>query len=69
MVIFDGSVFTKNMKASFSGLTNMFWSNRDKKVVNGFELFGASILTTSGVKYILNIMLYFKQKAGMKKET
>ena len=62
VLIFDWSVFKKNLKSVFSWLTWYFWSNRDKKVVNWFELFWASIMTTSWAKYILDIMLYYKKK-------
>ncbi|MDQ7023883.1 MAG: hypothetical protein Q9M97_10470 [Candidatus Gracilibacteria bacterium] len=62
ILIFDGTVFAKNKASKFCGLTDYFFSNKDKKVVRGIELFGASIITDNGLKYILGIEIFTKIK-------
>ena len=59
---FDATIAPKNKAAAFSGLTNWFYSNRDKRVVNGFEILGSSIITQSWLKYILDVAVFFKKK-------
>ena len=51
-VVADGSVLEKDKDASFSFLTEKVYSNLEKKVVNGIKLFGASVHTKQGVKYV-----------------
>ncbi|MDQ7023378.1 MAG: hypothetical protein Q9M97_07795 [Candidatus Gracilibacteria bacterium] len=43
-------------------INRLFFSNKDKKVVRGIELFGASIITDNGLKYILGIEIFTKIK-------
>ena len=62
ILIFDGSIFTKNKSSKFWWLTDYFFSNRDKKVVNWIELFWASIYTKSGLKYVLDLSIFQKTK-------
>jgi len=62
VLILDWSIFTKNKSSKFWWLTDYFFSNRDKKVVNWIELFWASIYTKSGLKYVLDISIYQKTK-------
>lgn len=61
-VVGDGSVLEKDKNASFSFLTEPLYSNLEEKVVNGLKLFGASVHTKHGVKYIFDFFLYFKGK-------
>lgn len=61
IVIFDGTIGKKNDASSFHGLANWFYSNRDKKVVNGLEVFWASIVTKTWARYMLNLSLFFKK--------
>jgi len=61
IAIFDATVETKNNTSSFRGLASWLFSNRDKKVVNGLEIFWASIVTKSWTKYMLNLSLFFKK--------
>lgn len=67
ILIFDWSIFTKNKSSKFWWLTDYFFSNRDKKVVNWIELFWASIYTKSGLKYVLDISIYKKWKIKREK--
>jgi hypothetical protein len=58
----DGTTVKKNRDSVFSGLTDQFWSNLHKQTVNGFEIFGVSIQTKTGVKYMLDFMFFFKKE-------
>lgn len=58
--VLDGTVTTKNKDSEFKGLVSAVYSNRDKRVVNGIKLFGGSVLTQDGVKYIVDFLLYIK---------
>ena len=62
IVIFDWTIISKNSKSFFSGLASWFYSNKDKKVVNWLDVFWASIMTTTKIKYMLNLGIYFKKK-------
>ena len=62
IVIFDWTIVTKNNKSNFSGFASWFFSNRDKKTVNWLDVFWASIITKTWIKYMLNLWLYFKKK-------
>jgi len=66
ILIFDWSIFTKNKSSKFWWLTDYFFSNRDKKVVNWIELFWASICTKNGLKYVLDLSIYKKTKKKSK---
>lgn len=61
IAIFDATIGKKNDASSFHGLASWFFSNRDKGIVNGLEIFWASIMTKSWVKYMLNLSLFFKK--------
>lgn len=61
-LVADGSVLEKDKDASFSFLTEYVYSNLEKKTVNGIKLFGASVHTKQGVKYVFDFFLYFKAK-------
>jgi len=61
-VALDGSTIKKDSDANFSNLVNYVYSSKDNKSVNGFHLYGASVQTKTGRKYILDFMLYFKAK-------
>lgn len=61
-VAMDGSTMKKDSDANFNNLAGYMYSNKDKKAVNGFQLYGASVQTKHGRKYILDFMLYFKSK-------
>jgi len=65
VLVLDGTVFWKNKDSRFSWLADYFYSNKHKKVVNGFEVFWASIYTKSGLKYMLDICMF--QKINTKK--
>jgi len=67
ILIFDWSIFTKNKSSKFWWLTSFMFSNRDKKVVNGLELFWASIYTKSGLKYVLELSIFQKWKQKREK--
>lgn len=58
----DGSVTKKDDDANFSNLVSYVYSTKDEKIVNGFQLFGASTQTKTGRKYILDFMLFLKSK-------
>ena len=58
----DSTIISKSKNANFSWLTNYFFSNKDKKIVNGFDVFWASIINKNWLKYILDICLYYKKK-------
>ena len=62
ILVFDATVFAKNKASKFKWITDYFFSNRDKKVVNWIELFWASIVTNSGLKYMLSIEIFSKIK-------
>lgn len=61
-VALDGSTMKKDDDANFGNLIGYVYSNKDKKSVNGFHLYGASVQTKTGRKYILDFMLFFKEK-------
>lgn len=61
-VALDGSTMKKDSDASFSNLVGYVYSTKDGKSVNGFHLYGASVQTKTGRKYILDFMLFFKSK-------
>lgn len=61
-VALDGSTMGKDGDADFGGLVDYVYSSKEKKSVNGFHLYGASVQTKSGRKYILDFMLFFKSK-------
>lgn len=61
-VALDGSTMKKDSDANFGNLVGYIYSNKDKKTVNGFHLYGASIQTKNGRKYILDFMLFLKSK-------
>lgn len=58
--VLDGTVTTKDKDSEFKGLLSAVYSNRDKRVVNGIKLFGGSVLTQDGVKYIVDFLFYIK---------
>lgn len=58
--VLDGSTTKKDKDSEFRGLLYNLYSNRDKQVVNGIKIFGASVLTQNGVKYIVDFILYIK---------
>ena len=68
IVIFDSTIMSKNAKSNFSWFTNYFFSNRDKKVVNGLDVFWASIMTKTKIKYMLNLWIFFKKKVKSSKD-
>lgn len=61
ILLLDSSIVTKSKNSNFKWLTNYFFSNKDKKIVNWLDVFWASIITKSWFKYILDFMLYFKK--------
>jgi len=61
-VALDGSTMKKDSDANFSNLAGFMYSSKEKRTVNGFQLFGASIQTKNGRKYILDFMLFLKSK-------
>lgn len=61
ILLLDSSIVAKSKNSSFKWLTNYFFSNKDKKIVNWFDVLWASIITKTWFKYILDFMLYFKK--------
>ncbi len=61
-VALDGSTMKKDSDANFRDLTDYVYSTKDGKSVNGFHLYGASVQTKTGRKYILDFMLFLKLK-------
>lgn len=61
-VALDGSTTKKDSDANFGNLTDYIYSTKEGKSVNGFHLYGASVQTKTGRKYILDFMLFFKAK-------
>lgn len=60
--VLDGSAIGKDKDSHFSGLTEMVYSNTAKQTVNGFYLFGASVITNHGTKYIIDFTLFFAKQ-------
>lgn len=61
-VALDGSTMKKDRNSNFSNLVGYNYSTKDGKSVNSFHLYGASVQTKTGRKYILDFMLYLKSK-------
>jgi hypothetical protein len=61
ILLLDSTIIAKSKNSDFSWLSNYFFSNKDKKIVNWFDVFWASIITKSWIKYILDICLFFKK--------
>ena len=61
-VVGDGTVLEKDKDASFPFLTEKVYSNLEKKTVNGIKLFGASVHTKQGIKYVFDFLLFFKNE-------
>lgn len=61
-VVADGTTIKKDKNSVFNNCTDVFWSNLHKQTVNGFEIFGVSVQTKQGVKYILDFMFFLKNK-------
>jgi len=61
ILLLDSTIIAKSKNSEFSWLSNYFFSNKDKKIVSWFDLFWASIITKSWIKYILDICLFFKK--------
>lgn len=61
-VVGDGSVLEVDKNASFSGLAEPMYSNLRKGTVNGIKLFGASVHTKAGMKYIFDFLLFIKSR-------
>jgi hypothetical protein len=61
-VVGDGSVLEVDKDSSFSGLAAPVYSNLRKTTVNGIKLFGASVHTKTGLKYVFDFFLYFKSR-------
>lgn len=57
----DGSSLIKEGK-SFE-LQTMVWDNADKRTGRGYEFCAAALVTTSGVKYLWDYLLYTKKEA------
>lgn len=62
VLLLDSTIISKSKNSTFSWLANYFFSNKDKKIVKGFDVFWASIITKNWIKYILDICLYYKKK-------
>ena len=60
-VVLDWSAIKKNRDSTFKWLTERVYSNKEKSVVNWFNLFWASILTSKWLKYVLNVKLFFSE--------
>lgn len=60
MLILDGSALAKDKNTVSEGISRI-WDNRKKQSVNGFELFGAGIVTAEGIYYPLNVMIFLKK--------
>lgn len=63
-VILDGSVLEKDKDSAFGGLASPLYSNLRKTVVNGLEIFAAGIRTKDGRRYLLDFMIFRKEKWG-----
>jgi hypothetical protein len=61
-VALDGSTMKKDDDANFNNLVSNIYSTKDDKIVNGLQLFGASVQTKTGRKYIFDFMLFLKAK-------
>ena len=61
MICVDGSAVAKDGK-TFEAQTKVF-DNADKKVVTGYELCAASVVTLTGIKYVFDFLLYTKKEA------
>jgi len=61
ILVLDGCPLAKD-KNAVSQLISKIWDNRKKQVVNGYELFGAAIVTAGGYHYPLHVMLFFPEK-------
>lgn len=61
-VVGDGSVLEVSKDSSFSGLAGPVYSNLRKDTVNGIKLFGASVHTKAGMKYVFDFLLFIKSR-------
>lgn len=61
-VVGDGSVLEVDKESSFSGLAEPMYSNLRKGTVNGIKLFGASVHTKAGMKYVFDFLLFIKSR-------
>lgn len=61
MLVLDGSALSKD-KDAMSEYLSQVWDNRKKQSVNGYEMFGAGIVTAEGQYYPLDIMIYLEEK-------
>ena len=57
MLVLDGSSLVKD-KDTVSEFVSKVWDNRSKQVKNGYELFGAGIVTQEGHYYALHAMIF-----------
>lgn len=62
ILILDATIMKKNNKSNFSGFASWFFSNKDKKVVKWLEVFWASIITKTKIKYMLDLSIFYKKK-------
>jgi hypothetical protein len=61
VICLDGSALAKDGE-TFEKQTKVF-DNADKKVVTGYELCVASVLTLTGIKYVFDFLLYTKKES------
>lgn len=61
MLVLDGSALCKD-KDAMSEYISQVWDNRKKQSVNGYEMFGAGIVTAEGHYYPLDILIYLEEK-------
>ena len=60
--VLDGSAVKKDKNSIFKWMADHVFSNKYKKVVNGFYIFWSSVITNQWLKYILDFRLYFKNR-------
>lgn len=61
ILILDGTPMEKDKDCVSEGIGKIF-DNRRKGVVNGYEAFGAAVLTATGIVYPLRLMIFLPEK-------
>jgi len=61
ILILDGTPMEKDRNCRSEGVGHIF-DNRQKRVVNGYEAFGAAVLTLTGIVYPLRLMLFLPER-------
>lgn len=61
VLILDGTPMKKDKNCQSEGVGHIY-DNRQKRVVNGYEAFGAAVLTATGIVYPLRLILFLPEQ-------